>query len=164
MSRVNFYADNALIGSRTAAPFSVNWTAGAAGTYSFVVSATDNKGATTTSAPVTVTVENAAETALELQLKGGCSAVFHAISEPDVERIVASQYTMIASDGGVIGPQLQPVADHCGLSVDELVAIHAAPLYTVFALGSHPGYCYLGGMDPRITMPRRQTPLQRCIS
>jgi KipI family sensor histidine kinase inhibitor len=31
----------------------------------------------------------------------------------------------------------------------------------VFALGSHPGYCYLGGMDPRITMPRRQTPLQR---
>ncbi|MBR0706311.1 5-oxoprolinase subunit PxpB [Bradyrhizobium liaoningense] len=63
--------------------------------------------------------------------------------------------------GGEIGSSLQSVADHCGLSVDDVVSIHAAPLYTVFALGSHPGYCYLGGMDPRITMPRRQTPLQR---
>lgn len=63
--------------------------------------------------------------------------------------------------GGEIGSQLQSVADHCGLSIDDVVAIHAAPLYTVFALGSHPGYCYLGGMDPRITVPRRQTPLQR---
>jgi KipI family sensor histidine kinase inhibitor len=63
--------------------------------------------------------------------------------------------------GGEIGSSLQAVADYSGLSVDDVVSIHAAPLYTVFALGSHPGYCYLGGMDPRITMPRRQTPLQR---
>ncbi len=54
---------------------------------------------------VPVTVENAAETAIELQLKGGCSAIYHAISEPDVERIMQSPYTMIASDGGVIGPR-----------------------------------------------------------
>ncbi len=54
---------------------------------------------------VPVTVENAAETAIDLQSKGGCSAVYHAISEPDVERIMASPYTMIASDGGVIGPR-----------------------------------------------------------
>jgi len=63
--------------------------------------------------------------------------------------------------GGEIGASLQSVADHTGLSIDDVVSIHAAPLYTVFALGSHPGYCYLGGMDPRIAMPRRQTPLQR---
>ncbi len=30
-------------------------------------------------------VENAAETAIEIQQKGGCSAVFHAISEEDIE-------------------------------------------------------------------------------
>ncbi|MCP3467388.1 MULTISPECIES: 5-oxoprolinase subunit PxpB [unclassified Bradyrhizobium] len=63
--------------------------------------------------------------------------------------------------GGEIGASLQAVANHCGMSIDDVVSIHAAPLYTVFALGSHPGYCYLGGMDPRISMPRRQTPLQR---
>ncbi len=45
------------------------------------------------------TLENAAETAMELQAKGGCSAIYHAISEEDVERIMRSPYTMIASDG-----------------------------------------------------------------
>lgn len=63
--------------------------------------------------------------------------------------------------GGEIGLCLKGVAAYTGLSIDDVVSIHAAPIYTVFALGSHPGYCYLGGMDPRITMPRRQTPLQR---
>ena len=47
------------------------------------------------------TVENAAETAIELQTKGGCVAVYHAISEDDVVRIMRSPYTMIASDGEI---------------------------------------------------------------
>ena len=29
----------------------------------------------------------------------------------------------------------------------------------MYALGSHPGYCYLGGMDPRIATPRRKVPV-----
>jgi KipI family sensor histidine kinase inhibitor len=75
--------------------------------------------------------------------------------------IAGRQIELAVTYGGEIGSSLQAVADHGGLSVDDVVSIHAAPLYTVFALGSHPGYCYLGGMDPRIAMPRRQTPLQR---
>src|SRR6202043_3060306 len=47
------------------------------------------------------TFENAAETAIELQTKGGCSAIYHAISEEDVVRIMQSPYTMIASDGEI---------------------------------------------------------------
>src|SRR5262249_54125035 len=39
--------------------------------------------------------------------------------------------------GGEVGSSLQAVADHTGLSIDDVVSIHAAPLYTVFALGSH---------------------------
>jgi KipI family sensor histidine kinase inhibitor len=50
---------------------------------------------------------------------------------------------------------------HTGLSVAEIVRIHSAPLYTVYALGSHPGYCYLGGMDARIATPRRAVPVVR---
>ncbi|PTB20414.1 allophanate hydrolase [Trinickia symbiotica] len=63
--------------------------------------------------------------------------------------------------GGEFGPHLQDVVDHTGLSVDEVVRLHCAPLYTVYALGSHPGYCYLGGMDPRIATPRRKVPVLR---
>jgi len=47
------------------------------------------------------TFENAAETAIDLQLKGGCSAIYHAIDEADVVRILRSPYTMIASDGEI---------------------------------------------------------------
>jgi dihydroorotase/N-acyl-D-amino-acid deacylase len=47
------------------------------------------------------TPENAAETAMELQSKGGCSAIYHAISEEDVVRVLKSPYTMIASDGEI---------------------------------------------------------------
>jgi N-acyl-D-amino-acid deacylase len=50
---------------------------------------------------VPVTFENAAETAIALQTKGSCMAVYHAIGESDVERIMKSPYTMIASDGDI---------------------------------------------------------------
>lgn len=61
--------------------------------------------------------------------------------------------------GGEGGPHLGDVATHTGLTIEEVVAIHTAPLYTVFAVGSHPGYCYLGGMDRRLFVPRREVPL-----
>ncbi len=63
--------------------------------------------------------------------------------------------------GGDGGPHLAEVVAHTGLSVDEIVQRHSAPLYPVYALGSHPGYCYLGGMDPRIATPRRLVPVLR---
>lgn len=63
--------------------------------------------------------------------------------------------------GGEGGPHMGDVVAHTGLSVDDIVALHSAPVYPVYALGSHPGYCYLGGMDPRIATPRRQVPVLR---
>jgi len=47
------------------------------------------------------TLENAAETVISLESKGGCSAIYHAIDEPDVVRIMRSPYTMVASDGEI---------------------------------------------------------------
>lgn len=61
--------------------------------------------------------------------------------------------------GGEFGPHMQDVVAHTGLSIDDVVQLHCAPLYTVYALGSHPGYCYLGGMDTRIATPRRKVPV-----
>jgi KipI family sensor histidine kinase inhibitor len=61
--------------------------------------------------------------------------------------------------GGEAGPHIADVVAHTGLTVDDIVAIHCEPLYPIYALGSHPGYCYLGGMDPRIATPRRKSPV-----
>ncbi len=46
-------------------------------------------------------MENAAELAMEVQSKGGCSAVFHWIHEQDIERILKYPWTMVASDGSL---------------------------------------------------------------
>jgi KipI family sensor histidine kinase inhibitor len=61
--------------------------------------------------------------------------------------------------GGDGGPHIADVLRHTGLSIDDIVSLHTAPEYPVFALGSHPGYCYLGGMDPRLATPRRKVPV-----
>ena len=47
------------------------------------------------------TIENAAETALWIVEKGGCSGIFHAIDEEDLQRILRHPATMIGSDGEV---------------------------------------------------------------
>jgi KipI family sensor histidine kinase inhibitor len=61
--------------------------------------------------------------------------------------------------GGTGGPHMADVMAHTGLTLDEVVELHSAPLYRVYALGSHPGYCYLGGMDSRLATPRRKVPV-----
>jgi dihydroorotase/N-acyl-D-amino-acid deacylase len=45
-----------------------------------------------------VNVENAAELVVEIVEKGGCSAIYHAINEEDLVRIMKHPATMIASD------------------------------------------------------------------
>ena len=63
--------------------------------------------------------------------------------------------------GGEAGPHIADVIAHTALDLDEIIARHTAPDYPVYAIGSHPGYCYLGGMDPQIATPRRKTPVLR---
>ena len=47
------------------------------------------------------TIENAAEAALWIVESGGCSGIFHAINEADLERILKHPATMIGSDGEI---------------------------------------------------------------
>jgi predicted phage tail protein len=54
--RVDFYAGTTLIGSRTSAPYSITFNNVPAGVYTFTARATDNAGATTTSAARTILV------------------------------------------------------------------------------------------------------------
>jgi hypothetical protein len=55
IARVQFYDGSTLIGSDTSSPYSVSWPSVAAGSHTLKAVATDNKGATTTSATRTVT-------------------------------------------------------------------------------------------------------------
>lgn len=60
--------------------------------------------------------------------------------------------------GGEGGPDLDFMAEQTGLPREDVVEIHSGREYTVFALGSHPGYAYLGTVDARLFIPRRKIP------
>jgi inhibitor of KinA len=59
------------------------------------------------------------------------------------------------------GPDLQRVADTNNLSIEEVIALHAAPIYKIYMLGFSPGFPYLGDLDPRLYTPRLATPRPR---
>ena len=56
VTKVDFYANGALIGTDTASPYSVNWANVGAGSYTLTAVATDNRMFTTTSVAASVTV------------------------------------------------------------------------------------------------------------
>ncbi len=60
VQKVDFYANGQLLVSRTVAPWTYVWSNVPAGSYSLTAVATDNSGASTTSAPVAITVTGVA--------------------------------------------------------------------------------------------------------
>ncbi len=63
--------------------------------------------------------------------------------------------------GGEMGPDLQVVAEHHGISQEEVVSIHAGREYLVYMIGFAPGFPYLGGLSEKIATPRRHSPRLR---
>jgi KipI family sensor histidine kinase inhibitor len=63
--------------------------------------------------------------------------------------------------GGDYGPDLDDVAAWAGMPKDEVVAIHCGREYLVYMMGFMAGFPYLGGLSPRIAMPRLPSPRAR---
>jgi inhibitor of KinA len=60
--------------------------------------------------------------------------------------------------GGEYGPDIGAVAQHNGISEEEVISIHSGADYLVYMMGFLPGFPYLGGMSERIATPRLTTP------
>jgi KipI family sensor histidine kinase inhibitor len=59
------------------------------------------------------------------------------------------------------GPDLDEVARRTGLEPRDVIEIHQASVYRVFVIGFVPGFGYLGPLDARLSLPRRDSPRQR---
>ena len=60
--------------------------------------------------------------------------------------------------GGIYGPDLQEIALHIRLSMEEVICIHSSAVYKVYMIGFVPGFAYMGGMDERLATPRKIQP------
>jgi KipI family sensor histidine kinase inhibitor len=57
-----------------------------------------------------------------------------------------------------LGPDLAAAAERLGMTIDELVRVHAGAEYLVYFVGFTPGLPYMGGVPERIQLPRLATP------
>ncbi len=60
--------------------------------------------------------------------------------------------------GEAYGPDLPDVAEHTGLSPDEVVYHHSSVEYFVYFLGFSPGFPYLGELPNELSVPRLPSP------
>jgi inhibitor of KinA len=71
------------------------------------------------------------------------------------------QLEVPVSYGGEHGIDLETVARHCQLQIEDVIRIHSERTYTVFMMGFTPGFPYLGKLDDTLLMPRLETPRTR---
>lgn len=58
------------------------------------------------------------------------------------------------------GVDVDRVCGQLGLTRNQLIDVHTSPEYRVFMLGFMPGFAYLGGADPALSLPRCAKPRQ----
>ncbi len=56
------------------------------------------------------------------------------------------------------GEDLTAIASRANITIEEVIELHTALEYRVYAIGFAPGFAYLGEVDPRIAAPRLSTP------
>lgn len=59
---------------------------------------------------------------------------------------------------GEFAPDMDFVCSHSNLTQHDVIKLHTAQKYPIYMMGFTPGFCYLGGMDSRISTPRKATP------
>jgi inhibitor of KinA len=79
-------------------------------------------------------------------------------SDPDAPAPPGKSVTLPVLYGGEHGPDLDFVAEHHQLSVDEVIDLHSKPEYLVYMIGFAPGFPYLGGLSERLATPRLEKP------
>lgn len=63
--------------------------------------------------------------------------------------------------GPEVSPDLELIAANANLTREQVIEIHKAGEYRVYAIGFAPGFAYLGETDARIAAPRLATPRKK---
>lgn len=91
---------------------------------------------------------------LSVRLENALAEVQPALDEPSEGRLIRIPVVYDGED-------LNDVSRRTRLTVSEVIEIHSAREYRVFVVGFVPGFAYLGPLDPRLIVPRLESPRKR---
>ena len=169
VASVRFLANGNLVGTATAAPFSVSWTPTAAGAYNVTAQATDNSGNVTSSSAITINVTGNQSPVVALSTPGNGSVIRAGsgttitASASDLDGTIAS--VQFLSNGVSIGaaistlpyrtqwtPPAEGIFRITAVATDNAGAATTSTVFTVLAVSSSSGGSdnvytgdYLGG-------------------
>lgn len=87
------------------------------------------------------------------------AAIRELVGQIPANKVLASREVEIpVCYGGAHGPDLEEVARQCRLTPQEVIDLHTAPGGMVYMLGFAPGHPYIGLLDERLSVPRRDVP------
>ena len=96
--------------------------------------------------------------------EGNCVAVATELVElclkegiPASEDVLRTVQVPVCYEGD-FAPDIEEVAQKTKLSVTQIQELHAAAEYRVLMMGFAPGHAYMGGLNPKLSVPRRPTP------
>ncbi len=102
---------------------------------------------------------------------GAATVLLDGLTDPETVRAGLDDWPMAPPDelaGALVelpvsydGPDLEWVAQHCRLEVDDVVARHRATEFVVAFCGFAPGFAYLAGLPSELQVPRRDDPRSR---
>lgn len=90
---------------------------------------------------------------------GRISGLTELLKEPKIDKKVNSTLFHIpVCYDEKSGLDLSFISEEKKMPVEEIIRLHTEPIYTVFFIGFLPGFLYLGGMDKRLQISRKDQP------
>ena len=82
-------------------------------------------------------------------------------TQASAEEVPSREIVVPVVYGGAFGEDLALVARFANLTEEETIDAHMAGRYSVAAIGAMAGFVYLTGLDPRLAIPRSDSPRLR---
>jgi KipI family sensor histidine kinase inhibitor len=95
------------------------------------------------------------------QVRNKLRNLLQTIGQNSTEQVITHQANLVELPvyySHESGPDLSVIAQRAQLTVEQVIELHQAQEYRVYAIGFAPGFAYLGEVDERIAAPRLSTP------
>lgn len=80
------------------------------------------------------------------------------LKKSDDVKVTQKQWKIPVCYDATFAIDLEQMSLEKGLSKEDIITLHSETVYTVYFIGFLPGFMYLGGLNEKLHIPRKETP------